>query len=438
MTESAHGDEMTKGFSDDFSHLIVPSDEATSSVVAKGMVVVDTNVLLDLYRFTSNARQELLDALGKLGDRLWIPHQVAYEFHKNRIGAITDHGAAYVNATKALEDARRRLIEALVQLGSRVALPEEEVDRLKSSVDSGINGAIESVRDLRAEHGIPDDALKRDEILKRLQHLFEGKVGDAFTAQEQDDAKKEAQRRIDQEIPPGYKDKNKSDPYGDYILWRQSLVEAKSRNVPLLIVTQDVKEDWFWRIENRTVAARSELVRECQDFAGVPLVIMSTKSFLYRARSQISASVSDSTLSQAGHVPDVATVLMPDGRSGSRGRGVPLTGSSLAEMAEIARSFADTLQRRAERAYMEMHILESAQVQQGHLFPQEGLSEIQELTEERNRALSDIEILREAASQLDAMTKRGAGSIVKFTPILRRGLRMMSGAGKLEHLADEY
>ena len=41
--------------------------------------VFDTNVLLNLYRYTSTARDTLLNAFEFLQNRVWLPHQVAYE-----------------------------------------------------------------------------------------------------------------------------------------------------------------------------------------------------------------------------------------------------------------------------------------------------------------------------------------------------------------------
>ncbi|WP_374225410.1 PIN-like domain-containing protein [Streptomyces sp. AC602_WCS936] len=45
-------------------------------------------MLLNLYRYTEQARTDLLGALGALGNRLWVPHQVLTEFWANRETAI--------------------------------------------------------------------------------------------------------------------------------------------------------------------------------------------------------------------------------------------------------------------------------------------------------------------------------------------------------------
>jgi hypothetical protein len=40
----------------------------------EGLVAVDTNVLLHLYRLAPEARKDLIGLLERLGPRLWIPH----------------------------------------------------------------------------------------------------------------------------------------------------------------------------------------------------------------------------------------------------------------------------------------------------------------------------------------------------------------------------
>ena len=47
-----------------------------------------TNALLNLYRYTTKTRDSLFSALDKLKDRVWMPHQVAFEFMNRRCEVI--------------------------------------------------------------------------------------------------------------------------------------------------------------------------------------------------------------------------------------------------------------------------------------------------------------------------------------------------------------
>lgn len=63
-----------------------------SMFFSRAMVVLDANVLLDLYRYTQDARVQVLAALRLIADqqRLWLPHQVGLEFVRNRANAVKD------------------------------------------------------------------------------------------------------------------------------------------------------------------------------------------------------------------------------------------------------------------------------------------------------------------------------------------------------------
>src|SRR4051812_6507029 len=52
--------------------------------------VLDSNVLLHLYRYSDPVRQQFLELLGSVQKQLFIPYQVALEFHRNRAGVIAD------------------------------------------------------------------------------------------------------------------------------------------------------------------------------------------------------------------------------------------------------------------------------------------------------------------------------------------------------------
>ncbi len=50
-----------------------------------GTLVVDTNVLLDIYRVSPETSDDLINVLKAYAekDRLWIPFQVAQEYHED-------------------------------------------------------------------------------------------------------------------------------------------------------------------------------------------------------------------------------------------------------------------------------------------------------------------------------------------------------------------
>lgn len=69
---------------------LIPSPDEKKQLWNGCVFVFDTNVLLNLYRYTANTRDTLLTALDDLKDRVWIPYQVAYEYAKNRFDVICE------------------------------------------------------------------------------------------------------------------------------------------------------------------------------------------------------------------------------------------------------------------------------------------------------------------------------------------------------------
>ncbi|MET8054941.1 PIN domain-containing protein [Streptosporangium sp. NPDC005286] len=292
-----------------FREYYPPTDEQRQVAMTKGLVCLDANVLLDAYRFNPRVRTELFDVLEKLNDRLWIPHQVAFEFHKNRINVIGDQAKAYASALKALEEFEEyftgNVNSKLNVLGRTVALTEEEQTAIIDPVIQGIKLTVKAILKLQERHGVALDMISNDEVLSRLENLLQNKVGDPLGAEEEERARNEAMHRVKNKIPPGYADSEKADPAGDYLVWHQMLEEAKRREAPILFITRDVKEDWFRREKGQTISARAELIREAREVADCDLTIMPTQSFLVHARKYLNAQVSDELLRQVEKLPEL-------------------------------------------------------------------------------------------------------------------------------------
>ncbi|WP_248961886.1 PIN domain-containing protein [Sphaerisporangium perillae] len=294
----------------EFREYYPPTDEQRKVAMTSGLVCLDTNVLLDAYRFAPHAREELLNVLEKLGDRLWIPHQVAGEFHRNRIKVIGDQANAYTPALTALEGIleyfKQNVSDKIRTLGRTVALTKEEERRILEQIPESVSAAWQEIDNLRTRHGVTLDMLSNDPVLKRLEELLKGKVGARPTLEDEQKAREEAKRRAVENIPPGFADqKNKTDSSGDYLVWSQVLKEAAHRKSPILLVTRDTKDDWFRKEKGRTISARPELIREAREQAGSDLVIMETQSFLFHAREYLNATVSDELLSQVEQLPGI-------------------------------------------------------------------------------------------------------------------------------------
>ncbi|MFG2270676.1 PIN-like domain-containing protein [Streptomyces chartreusis] len=260
-----------------------------------GMVVLDTNVLLNLYRSNERTRRDTLAVLNKLRDRLWVPHQVLTEFWRNRESkSVRHHHSTKAKETStALDRARRSAQDAVDRWVKDVRLKDGE--EVTQRIDEGLKALGEALDGLRetVEAQAQRDALMgtaethTDPVLTELEPLLDRRIGEPLSAADHDKAVQEAQERAAEETPPGYEDfKNKppEQAAGDYLLWVQLLREAKDRACDVLLVTGDVKKDW-WHTRDGDIPARprSELVVELREHAGVRLYMLTPAELLTRA-----------------------------------------------------------------------------------------------------------------------------------------------------------
>jgi len=111
------------GLYDGFEGYRTPTDGHYQEVLTKGLVVPDANVLLNLYRYNAQTQADLFAVLKRLGDRLWVPHQVLVEFWRNRESALRDPQDTGANAVDRLTEQRQQSVTVLRTWANRIAFP---------------------------------------------------------------------------------------------------------------------------------------------------------------------------------------------------------------------------------------------------------------------------------------------------------------------------
>jgi hypothetical protein len=205
--------------------------------IEDSLVVFDANVLLNLYRFPAKASQDLLRIMEALHGRVWLPHHVALEYHRNRLAVVAEQ--------------KRRFREVTGVVDGVVATLEGELQKLQlqkrhSTIDPG--AFLETVRTAVAEfrgqlteqeaafHDVTDD----DDIRNRLATIFSDHVGTPPPDQSWiSNLEKEGKDRYATKTPPGYLDQSKegqsfvhrgllySREYGDLVLWEQLIAHQR-------------------------------------------------------------------------------------------------------------------------------------------------------------------------------------------------------------------
>lgn len=259
---------MSGGLYTGFESYRVPSPGDIEKALKEGMLALDANVLLNLYRYNEQTVSDLLSVAEAAGQRLFIPHQIVREFWRNRQSVIASRGTAFKDTQGALGKNETSTTDAISRWAKSVALPEDQRQSLTAKVATFYEQLRESVVDQPAQvntHAPTDD----DALLGKIEKLLDDCVGSALSDDDWKDAVEEGARRVENSIPPGYMDVDKLESdleegaSGDYLIWHQLLLEAAERKIDLVMVTTDTKEDWWNRAaRGSAIGPRQELVDE--------------------------------------------------------------------------------------------------------------------------------------------------------------------------------
>lgn len=223
------------------------------------LFVFDTNVLLNLYRYSNETSKKLLEIISKFSERIWIPYQVGKEYQENRLEVICTQENAYENVKKIFNEHISKLKDEIVKKFPRH--PFLNINEIHNSIDQCLEKIYQTIDKQKKEH---PDWFVEDSIREEITKLFENKVGDNYNEEKLTELYDMAERRFNNAIPPGYKDDNKNDEkkYGDFIIWQQIIEKAIEVKMPIIFITDDKKEDWWWKVSGKTVGPRPEMIKE--------------------------------------------------------------------------------------------------------------------------------------------------------------------------------
>lgn len=286
-TENSASPDRSGGLYDGFIAYRTYSDDEMREVLRTSLVVFDTNVLLNLYRYSDETRASIIDVMKALGERLWLPHQVVAEFWRNRERALTDPLSQVRASAAELEKLQNAAVDQLRMWVNRAALSAEASAQAEARLAEAFEAAQSLLDDLIDEKEIQRARnTQHDPVLTLLEPVLAGRVGPPMSEADYAATVKEGQRRAEAGEPPGFADLKKSDrnsegAAGDYLVWEQTLVEASYRKATVVtFVTGDVKRDW-WRHEgNNARGPRIELAREMEQRCGARLLLLRPETLL--------------------------------------------------------------------------------------------------------------------------------------------------------------
>ena len=274
---------------------LIPSPEKKEELWNRCTFVFDTNVLLNLYRYTANTRDTLLAALDDLKDRVWLPHQVAYEYAKNRFDVIYETIEKY----KKLEQLEQEFIKQYIT-ELRLKPTDASVGELQKLIETWISK--------QKKKNVLVTQASDDKILEKVLSIFDNKVGCPYTKEELDAIQAEGKDRFDKQIPPGFCDAKKekdgieNNAYGDLIVWKQILSFSSHEHKDIIYITHDQKKDWWLMAKGRTVGPRIELRKEFAENTGQEFYMYSMESFLEQYSKHKGKAADQSVLDEVTHI----------------------------------------------------------------------------------------------------------------------------------------
>ena len=270
------------------------SESEIKKMWGKALFTFDANILLNLYRYSDETKEEFFKILDKIKSRIWIPYQSAQEFFNNRLKVINQQEKAYEEAISSLntiengfKNSRQHPFIKNELLDQFSKLSKEICDQLASSKSFHIKRILE------------------DDILNKIESLFSNKVGEEFSEEKLIELYKTGEKRFLKKIPPGYKDSNKKEEseynirkYGDFVVWKQILLKSKDLKQGVILVTDDRKEDWWVRFNGKTISPRPELIKEFQTETNQSFHMYQSDRFLEYARDYLNEEVNEKAIEE--------------------------------------------------------------------------------------------------------------------------------------------
>lgn len=276
-------------------------EERIKEIWDNSLIVFDTNVLLNLYRYNEESRNEFINVIKTYKERLWIPYQVGLEFHRRRENIMRKNAEAYETLGNNISV---QLVKAVDILSNEYARhPYIDMKDIRKKVERCATSIRKSLEAQGKKH---PDYFEKDDILDAVSNLFDGCVGNDFTEDELEALYKEGERRYANQVPPGYcdeknkKDKAKRSLYGDLVVWKQVIAYAKEKEQCVIFITDDHKSDWWDKVEGKH-SPRKELIREFIDNTGQNVLIYDSGRFLEYAKRN-KAKVSPKTIREVEKV----------------------------------------------------------------------------------------------------------------------------------------
>lgn len=254
-----------------------------------GIIVFDTNVLLNLYRYNKEARNELIKLMKSYQNRLWMPYQVGLEFMANCETVKAWIHKGFTELVGQVDKCKNDFFKFYDDnYAKHKHIHRKELEKL---FDQQLQPIKDKLKEW--EKALPDYE-KKDVVKNRIMDLYDNRVGDDYNYDELLEIYAKGKIRYDNKIPPGYRDNTKDKwemgvrhVFGDLISWMQIMDHAKANDKDVIFVGEDLKEDWWEKEGGKLDKPRHELLEEFRYRTGREIVFHTQKGFIDASKKKL-------------------------------------------------------------------------------------------------------------------------------------------------------
>lgn len=250
----------------------------------KNLVVIDTNILLNILRFPTELAEKYIETIKLVKDILFVPYIVSLEFtfnkEESRVGTETKI-ENYINSiSNSLRDKSKEKesdLESILKNKEQTTEVEKSINEIVDRFQTQVKQEIKNIFDVKYTKTAND-------LTEQLIEVLDDSIAEKFNQKWIEKVQEKGKERYQNKIPPGYDDVSKSrEPfpyraysdivyerqYGDYILWEEILHKvAKDSTLgnKVILVTNDgtsrSKSDLILKEHGKKIGPRIELKSE--------------------------------------------------------------------------------------------------------------------------------------------------------------------------------
>lgn len=281
--------------------------KSAEEIIRNAIVVLDTNVLL--VPFDTNEKNVIdiknIYLKHKSEGRLFLPARVAREFANNRANRIGEvflqlrqikeslnSGNFKINKYPILENNSdyKELLKHFESIQKSIKSSRKHLDNIEMHIQSWTwnDNVSQSYKEIFTPDVIIEVKMSQEELEKNL----------AF--------------RIEHRVAPGYKDNKKlDDGIGDLVIWQTILEIGKDNGRDVIFVTNDQKNDWFYKQDKIGLYPKFELFDEFRRYTnGKSIAIINFIKFLELSHARAETIEEIKTTIEESFSGDFRTNLM--------------------------------------------------------------------------------------------------------------------------------